>query len=198
MEFKKVFEWLSDDMPETTPAVVFVSECGVVKCGQYKMWSKKNKGYSVRKERTYKPYYNRGKQRNDSAERKKKYGQGYACVTIRDKTYSCHRLVALAWLPNPESKPQVNHKNGIRDDNRASNLEWVTNLENRQHADKYLHRDMPRGSRSGMAKLNESDVAEIKQLISSQQFYGKDIAKMYGVSPSNITSIKTGGTWTHV
>lgn len=70
---------------------------------------------------------------------------GYPTVYLRTKegtgrTHYVHRLVACAYLPNPEGKRTVNHKNGNRADNNASNLEWATHSENHHHAYQELGR----------------------------------------------------------
>lgn len=63
------------------------------------------------------------------------YGYAYVvlCKNGKVRAKSVHRIVATTWLP-PSRKPQVNHKNGIKTCNRASNLEWCTAKENKQHA----------------------------------------------------------------
>lgn len=58
---------------------------------------------------------------------------GYLKVKMNGKSYLVHRIVAKAFIPNPENKLQVNHKNENRKDNRVTNLEWVTNDENNRY-----------------------------------------------------------------
>lgn len=64
--------------------------------------------------------------------------KGYLCVGLnikgQQKKYKIHKLVAEAFIPNPDNKLQINHKNGLKTDNRVENLEWSTAKENLRHA----------------------------------------------------------------
>jgi hypothetical protein len=64
------------------------------------------------------------------------WGYLYVNLCVHDKREHCrvHRLVVTAFIPNPENKPQINHKNGNKRDNRVYNLEWATASENSQHS----------------------------------------------------------------
>ena len=74
------------------------------------------------------------------------------------KNYLVHRLVAQAFIPNPDNKPEVNHINGIKTDNRASNLEYMTAWENNVHAISTGARE-----RKPSPKLSMETVREIRQ-----------------------------------
>lgn len=68
----------------------------------------------------------------------RKNEDGYMQITVgktgNRSQYRVHRMVAEAFIPNPENLPEVNHKNFIRDDNRVENLEWSTHEDNVQYS----------------------------------------------------------------
>ncbi len=81
------------------------------------------------------------------------HSAGYLVVTCNPgKKEFVHRIIAETFIPNPENKKTVNHKNGIRSDNRVENLEWSTYLENNVHAYQVLNRRSRKGIKNGQGK----------------------------------------------
>ena len=87
--------------------------------------------------------------------------KGYAAVRLNGKFFSLHRVIAMTFLPNPENKPQVNHKDGNKLNNLVSNLEWSTQSENQLHAHRTGLKDF-KGSRNSRALVTEEDVKWIR------------------------------------
>lgn len=132
--------------------------------------------------------------------------KGYVIVGFRSGAPSkkqvvkkVHRLVAETFIPNPDNKPQVNHIDGNKTNNRVENLEWVTRSENQKH--RYTHLGQigtwcgRKHSKESIEKmkakkciLNQSQVFEVIELLKSGIKH-LDIAEKFGVSRSVITKI---------
>lgn len=123
---------------------------------------------------------------------------GYIRVKLcRDGTHASvplHRAVAWAFLgPAPEGKPFVNHLNGVRDDNRAENLQWVSHYENCQHAKNVL-RSTAKGEKNPGALLTAADVPAIRARLARKESYAS-IGRDYGVTYQAISNLARGKTW---
>ncbi len=113
------------------------------------------------------------------------------------KRYLVHRLFAIHFIPNPENKPQINHKNGIKHDNIPTNLEWCTSAENIRHSYVNGLQKPIKGEKSHNSKLKESDVLNIKEMINEGEKQS-DIARIYNVTQSHISDIKHNKKWAHL
>jgi hypothetical protein len=103
-------------------------------------------------------------------------------------TEKVHRLVSIAFIPNPHNLPQVNHINGAKDDNRAENLEWADNSKNQIHAYKKGLNYNKKGSESNRATLTVKQVEHIRSLKYYRGLYA-EYGRKYNVDATTISNV---------
>ena len=118
------------------------------------------------------------------------------CLDDEVKNFQVHRLVAEVFIPDPLNLREVNHKNGIKTDNRVENLEWVTHAENIQHAcdNKLINR--AQGEDVYNAKLTAEQVIYIRS--NPDGLTCKALAKKFGVDPTVISNVQLGKSYRDV
>jgi hypothetical protein len=126
-----------------------------------------------------------------------KHKQGYLLIDLckngKIKKHLVHRLVAEAFLENPLNKKQVNHINGIKNDNSLKNLEWNTSSENQLHSIRIGLRST-KGSKNSQSKLTEQEVLYIR----NSKEIGSVLCKQFNISHPTICDIRKYRSWKHI
>ena len=105
-----------------------------------------------------------------------------------------HRLVAIAFIPNPENKPQVNHINGKKGFNWVGNLEWVTAKENAEHAWR-THLVDNSGEKQGSSIYTNDQISKVCELLEDRKLSYKEISRITGVDYKTISEVRTKRSW---
>lgn len=102
------------------------------------------------------------------------------------KTFKVHREVAKAFLPNPELKEQVNHKDGNKHNNSVSNLEWVTGHENMRHASVNGLLKPRKGDNHPLMKITDSTVIQIIDEASKKEKTLRQLCNSFGITHQTV------------
>ncbi len=127
---------------------------------------------------------------------------GYVSIILSTnnirKKYLVHRLVAEVYIPNPDNKPEVNHKNGIKSHNRVVNLEWNTSKENALHSVKVLKNNI--GINNHQSKFTEKEIQYIRSnYIPRHKEFGQGaLSRKFNVSQITISRIIHNKTWVNL
>ncbi len=128
--------------------------------------------------------------------------KGYYMVHLhkdgKKKNFGIHVLVATAFIPNPENKPEVNHLDRDKTNNRADNLEWNTGEENKKHARETNPKEIKQ--RKKQVRLTEDQIHLIRQIcIPGDSIYGiAALARMFDVHEDTISRIVQGKSYKNV
>lgn len=169
--------------PITINPVYLVSNYGRVRTIDHPVWSEVNKSYSIRK----------GRMCIQSNKNSKKYWRVGIQLNNKQKQFAVHRLVALAFIPNPKNYDQINHKDGNKNNNFVTNLEWCDNSYNIRHAlENGLISREKQSKNSFMRKLSYEQVVFIRQIyakykneIDNKNHFCNAIIRMFNLKSKN-------------
>jgi len=130
---------------------------------------------------------------------------GYPQVTLnavsegkKRRVARVHRLVAEAFIPNPESKPQVNHINSNTMDANVYNLEWCTGSENQTHSWGAGQREKKCGEKSPVCKYKDGTIEKVYRLAKSKTISQEKIGALFSMPQITVSNILTKKTWSHI
>jgi len=131
-----------------------------------------------------------------------KKNNGYMIVGLwkdnKGKNFHIHRLVANAFIDNPENKATVNHIDSDKTNNCVTNLEWNTQSENNKHAFKVGARKPLVGDKCTFTKTTEKEVLEMRELYATGNYSYKELATLYNLSYDGIWCIINRKRWKHI
>lgn len=113
------------------------------------------------------------------------------------KIFLVHRLVGIHFIPNPQNKPEINHKDCNRHNNNDWNLEWVLPIENIAHSIVNGLQN-PKGETNANSKLTEKDVIEIRKKYIPWKYSSSMLAREYNISIATIHRIVKRTNWKHI
>ena len=117
---------------------------------------------------------------------------------VRHKHMSVHRLVAVAFIPNPDNLPEVNHRDGIKSHNYIDNLEWVTSSENDYHAYATGLKCKKYGDTSHLHKYTRDRVELACKLMDSGKYTSVEIEGITGISNAMLKRIYKRKSWCNI
>lgn len=138
----------------------------------------------------------RGKYHKEITQRKNQDGYMVVTVGAKDNRVSkrVHRIIATAFIPNPDNLPEVDHIDNNKENNNYLNLRWISGFENKSRIPFETRSKSHKWEANGRAKLSINDVLKIRKLYSEGKTQN-EIAKIYKRGWSTIHNIIIGNTW---
>ena len=127
---------------------------------------------------------------------------GYMAITVGKtgfrKQKKVHRIIAEAFIPNPNHLPEVDHIDDNKLNNNVSNLQWISGFDNKAKIPFERRSACRTGSKNGNAKLSENDVVEIRRLYQKDHYNVSQLSEMFHCGWTTIKHIIDRDTWRNI